>query len=183
MYENLATLHQTSAWHTLLCQNFPPPLPHSRLTYATVTFSAASILLAASLCPELEVDLEIGAAKTSWQRAFQIFEFHKPHVESAEKGIEALLRYRQQFGTGVAQGKQQILNRALIYMYLISFLGTVAPPVVEDDLQTGLESSNIASDIDETWLTEMTQDFTSDLLDESWLSSQMIDWTPWQCDK
>lgn len=70
-----------------------------------VTFGAASTLLAASLCPDLEVNLDLDPAKTSWERALQIFEFHKSHVESAAKGIEALGRYRLRFSTFAKQGK------------------------------------------------------------------------------
>ncbi|EXL65366.1 hypothetical protein FOPG_18402 [Fusarium oxysporum f. sp. conglutinans race 2 54008] len=90
IHRNLGSLRQTSAWHTLL-----------------FTFGAASTLLAASLCPDLEVNLDFDPAKTSWERALQIFEFHKSHVESAAKGIEALVRYRLRFSTLAKQGKRR----------------------------------------------------------------------------
>jgi hypothetical protein len=75
-----------------------------------VTFGAASTLLAASLCPDLEVNLDLDPAKTSWERALEIFEFHKSHVESAAKGIEALGRYRLRFSTSAKKGKSRDLQ-------------------------------------------------------------------------
>lgn len=61
-----------------------------------VAFGAASVLLAASLCPELGVSLELEPAKTSWEKALQIFDYHKTDVESAEKGIQVLKMYYRQ---------------------------------------------------------------------------------------
>ncbi|KAI3573491.1 fungal-specific transcription factor domain-containing protein [Fusarium oxysporum f. sp. albedinis] len=142
VHRNLGSLRQTSAWHTLL-----------------FTFGAASTLLAASLCPDLEVNLDLDPAKTSWERALQIFEFHKSHVESAAKGIEALGRYRLRFST-FAKKDQSVASND----------GQIADPIPFD----------AASAVDESWLTGMAEDFneffTSDSLEQSWLSSQGIDW-------
>ncbi|KAK2688920.1 hypothetical protein QWA68_012498 [Fusarium oxysporum] len=142
IHRNLGSLRQTSAWHTLL-----------------FTFGAASTLLAASLCPDLEVNLDFDPAKTSWERALQIFEFHKSHVQSAAKGIKALVRYRLRFSTLAKQDQ-----------FIDSSDGHIADSMPFDG----------APAVYESWLTGMTDDFneffTSDSLEQSWLSSQSIDW-------
>ncbi|KAJ0127469.1 Uncharacterized protein HZ326_29428 [Fusarium oxysporum f. sp. albedinis] len=142
VHRNLGSLRQTSAWHTLLC-NAPPTLRAQSST----------------LCPDLEVNLDLDPAKTSWERALQIFEFHKSHVESAAKGIEALGRYRLRFST-FAKKDQSVASND----------GQIADPIPFD----------AASAVDESWLTGMAEDFneffTSDSLEQSWLSSQGIDW-------
>jgi hypothetical protein len=60
-----------------------------------VTYAAASVLLAATLLPELEVDLD--QEPSSWDRTLRVFEFYKVHDESAETGIRALWNHRRQF--------------------------------------------------------------------------------------
>lgn len=72
---------------------------------AIVTFGAASALLAASLCPNLGVNLDLEPAKTSWERALQVFHHYESQVESATKGKEALEKYRQRFSAVTKQGE------------------------------------------------------------------------------
>jgi hypothetical protein len=72
---------------------------------AIVTFGAASALLAASLCPNLEVNLDLEPAKSSWEKALQVFDYYESHVESAAKGKEALEKYRQRFSALTRQGQ------------------------------------------------------------------------------
>jgi hypothetical protein len=71
-----------------------------------VTFAAASILVAATLCPFLGLQFDQNPCKVSWQKALDIFEFHRAHVASAEKGIEALEKFRNYVHTrgGKLQG-------------------------------------------------------------------------------
>lgn len=59
-----------------------------------VTFAAASVLVAATLCPPVKVNLDQNPCKASWDKALEIFAFHKAHIASAEKGIEALHKFR-----------------------------------------------------------------------------------------
>ncbi|RKK76945.1 hypothetical protein BFJ68_g17206 [Fusarium oxysporum] len=131
-----------------------PSLAHDvdLVSLPDLTFGAASTLLAASLCPDLEVNLDFDPAKTSWERALQIFEFHKSHVESAAKGIEALN------------------PDGFIDQFVDSGDGHMADSMPFDG----------APAVDESWLTGMADDFneffTSDSLEQSWLSSQSIDW-------
>ncbi|KAF5971920.1 hypothetical protein FBULB1_8970 [Fusarium bulbicola] len=133
--------------------------PEDESSSCFLTFAAASTLLAASLCPDLEVNLDVGPAKTSWERALGIFEFNKSHVESAAKGIEALVRYRLRFATFAKQDQS-----------IDSGDGHVIGSLLFDG----------APSVDESWLTGMADDFnefsTSDSLEQSWLSSQSIDW-------
>lgn len=81
----------------------------SKLTCVTVTFGAASILLAASLSPKLDVNLDLDPAKTSWERALHVFEYYKSDVESAGMGIQALKTYRQRFSKSRTKGLQGFL--------------------------------------------------------------------------
>ncbi|KAF5681232.1 hypothetical protein FHETE_21 [Fusarium heterosporum] len=141
-------------------ENLPDHLkPGSYMGAVEVTFAAASTLLAASLFPDLEVNLDLDPAKTSWKRALQIFEFHKSHVESAAKGIEALEKYRMRFSS-FAKKHQSIDSN--------------------DGQITGHISFDIDSVVNEPWLSGMEGDFNevfgSTSLEQSWLSSQGIDW-------
>jgi hypothetical protein len=101
LHKQISTVYRTSPWHTLYCKDtkkINPRIvfPESRdLTNSgAVTFAAASVLVAATLCPSLEVKLDQNPCKASWDRALQIFAFHKAHVASAERGIEALHKFR-----------------------------------------------------------------------------------------
>ncbi|KAL2147643.1 hypothetical protein VTI28DRAFT_8097 [Corynascus sepedonium] len=59
------------------------------------TFAAATILLVATLSPNLGVCLDTEPTKSSWDRVMAILDFHKSHVASAARGIEVLQRYRE----------------------------------------------------------------------------------------
>ncbi|KAK4225671.1 activator of stress genes 1 [Podospora fimiseda] len=58
------------------------------------SFASATILLVASLSPNLGVNMDLDPTKSSWERAMSILEFHKTHLPSAAKVIEVLNRYR-----------------------------------------------------------------------------------------
>ncbi|KAK6068255.1 transcriptional regulatory protein [Seiridium cupressi] len=73
LHRMLSGMQRTSPWHALF-----------------FTFAAASVLVVATLCPSLNIDLDQEPAKTSWTRATEIFQFHSRHVPSAEKGVAAL---------------------------------------------------------------------------------------------
>ena len=61
---------------------------------STVTFAATSVLVAATLCPSLKVKLDQNPCKALWDKALQIFAFHKAHVALAKRGIKALHKFR-----------------------------------------------------------------------------------------
>ncbi|KAK4160387.1 activator of stress genes 1 [Cladorrhinum sp. PSN259] len=73
----LGTQHQLPEWYAL-----------------QFSFASATILLVASLSANLGVNLELEPAKSSWERAMGILEFHKTHLPSVAKSIDVLHRYR-----------------------------------------------------------------------------------------
>jgi len=109
----------------------------------------------------------------------QIFEFHKSHVQSAAKGIKALVRYRLRFSTLAKQGKRR--DSRLIGVIIQNPDGFIDQFIDSSD---GHIADSMPFDgapaVDESWLTGMADDFneffTSDSLEQSWLSSQSIDW-------
>ncbi|KAI9734265.1 MAG: hypothetical protein M1834_002369 [Cirrosporium novae-zelandiae] len=58
--EDLQSLDGSSSWHSVY-----------------FAFAAATVFVVATLCPQLEVDLDVDPAKISWERAIQIFEYRK----------------------------------------------------------------------------------------------------------
>ncbi|OBS20254.1 hypothetical protein FPOA_06639 [Fusarium poae] len=145
MYQNLSSSQQNSPWHALF-----------------FTFGAASALLAASLFPDLGVDLDAGPAKDSWDKALEVFYHYESNVESAARGAEALKKYRQRFSAFLKQDGQTKSERSRTVSSSIS------------------DNAPVEAAIDENWLAGMSEDFnaffTSDSLEQSWLSSQGIDW-------
>ncbi|OLN85697.1 putative transcriptional regulatory protein C1F7.11c 4 [Colletotrichum chlorophyti] len=147
MYEKLGSVRQNSPWHVLL-----------------FTFAAASTLVVATLCPKLHVSFETEPGKTSWDRALRIFDFHKTHVASADKGIEVLQRLR---ASVVA-----VLRRETP----AGSASTEPRPEQGDSLLPfssvpGLSQTPLAQDL--------TDFFDSDLLNESWFNMQGIDLSNW----
>jgi hypothetical protein len=70
LHKQISTVYRTSPWHTLYCKDtkkINPRIvfPESRdLTNSgAVTFAAASVLVAATLCPSLEVKLDRGTKR------------------------------------------------------------------------------------------------------------------------
>ncbi|KXX75529.1 Activator of stress genes 1 [Madurella mycetomatis] len=78
IHSNLTTKNQVSPWYAL-----------------HFAFASATALLVATLSPDLGVNLCMEPAKSSWDRALAIMEFHKMHALSATRAIEVLQRYRQ----------------------------------------------------------------------------------------
>lgn len=77
VHANLGSIHEIPPWYSLM-----------------YTFSAATALIVSALSPRLGVRFDAEPAKTSWERAIRIFEFHKMHVASADRGREVMERYR-----------------------------------------------------------------------------------------
>ncbi|KAE9372615.1 hypothetical protein N431DRAFT_439694 [Stipitochalara longipes BDJ] len=137
LHARLFTVYRSSPWHTLY-----------------FTFAAASVLVAATLCPSLEVDLDQDPCKASWDKALQIFAFHKAHVASAEKGIEALHKFRNYI---VSRGAtNQVMPRTPVTSEVES--ATVSR---EDSVghQTLPELGDFVMPMDESWFS---QDFCFD---------------------
>ncbi|TPX18488.1 uncharacterized protein E0L32_011601 [Thyridium curvatum] len=101
-YEVLAELHvalsgslRTSPWHALF-----------------FTFAAGSILIAATLIVELDVDLEAGSGKASWEQVCELFRFHTRHTSSAEHGISLLDKFRASIARRTGPPEQPISTSA-----------------------------------------------------------------------
>ncbi|KAK1238396.1 hypothetical protein MKX07_006542 [Trichoderma sp. CBMAI-0711] len=71
---------------------------------------SATTLLAATLIPELNVDLNQEPNKTAWEQAVAIFEYYVSYDISAQGGIQALWDYRQKFEAAKSRGEP--LNEA-----------------------------------------------------------------------
>ncbi|KAL7951982.1 fungal-specific transcription factor domain-containing protein [Trichoderma barbatum] len=80
VHKNIHIVYRASTWHTL-----------------RVTFGSAAVLLAATLIPDLNVDLDQEPNQVSWEQAIAIFEYYISHDVSAQGGIQALWDYRQKF--------------------------------------------------------------------------------------
>ncbi|KAK3899897.1 activator of stress genes 1 [Staphylotrichum tortipilum] len=70
------------------------------------TFAAATILLVATLSPNLGVRLDVEPARSTWDRAMEILEAHRAYMPSAARGIEFLHRYRETISTHTAMPPQ-----------------------------------------------------------------------------
>ncbi|KAL7920774.1 fungal-specific transcription factor domain-containing protein [Trichoderma austrokoningii] len=80
VHKNAYLMYQASTWHTL-----------------RVTFGSATVLLAASLLPELQVDLDQEPDRTIWEQTIAIFELYMSYDISAQGGLQALRDYQQRF--------------------------------------------------------------------------------------
>ncbi|WQF75370.1 hypothetical protein CDEST_00384 [Colletotrichum destructivum] len=149
LYEKLGSARQNSPWHVLL-----------------FTFAAASTLVVATLCPDLGVDFDTEPTRTSWDRALHIFEFHKRHVSSAERGIEVLQKFRESVA---AVSRQEAPSGP-------AEANHVTHPEQGDLLMPfgsvpGLSQTPVAQDFGDF--------LSSDLLNESWFNTQGIDFSNW----
>ncbi len=84
---------------------FPTSSPHQSppADASPVAFAGATVLIVATLSPNLNVDFDVEPTKSSWERALQIIDYNKTHVASAEKGVEVLQRFRQHIARRLAE--------------------------------------------------------------------------------
>ncbi|KAK9234213.1 fungal-specific transcription factor domain-containing protein [Lipomyces kononenkoae] len=157
LYRGLTSPKKTFPWHALY-----------------FAFAATSVLIAGTLCPELEINFDVEPAKTSWKRALAIFDFHKDHVASAKKGLESLQKFRAYIATHAASLSGDSLpgesNSGLTPSTAPLSLG---PETIDDADATAMlplpEISDFldSSSFDKSWLS--FQDFSID----NWLASQL----------
>ncbi|KAL7815244.1 hypothetical protein V8C26DRAFT_421186 [Trichoderma gracile] len=88
VHRHVSSVWRVSTWHTL-----------------RVTMGSATTLLAATLIPELNVDLNQEPNKTAWEQAVAIFEYYISYDVSAQGGIQALWDYRQKFEAAKRRGE------------------------------------------------------------------------------
>ncbi|KAF6786569.1 transcriptional regulatory protein [Colletotrichum sojae] len=170
MYEKLGSVRQNSAWHVLL-----------------FTFAAASTLVVATLCPGLQVSFDTEPARTSWDRALWIFDFHKKHVASAARGIEVLERFRASVvavsGQDVRLGKTGIHREKFCEARLTKANRIFCEERNQETRAEGGETLLPFNSLPASNQTPMAQDLNdflnSDLLNESWFNMQGIDFGSW----
>ncbi|CAM1503242.1 Fc.00g080180.m01.CDS01 [Cosmosporella sp. VM-42] len=153
LHYQLSSIYRSSPWHTLY-----------------FTFAAASVLVAATLCPYLNVKLDQDPGKSSWNKALHIFEFHKAHVASAEKGIEALEKFRR----FVQRRNTKIQATIELADSNVERIAAIDPGSLESTLDftpnsteyTLLDSNDLATllPIDESWLASQDFDFNDIML-------------------
>ncbi|KAH8203214.1 hypothetical protein TruAng_002619 [Truncatella angustata] len=122
-------------------------------------FNLQARVFKSSLCPDLNVNLDLDCAKTSWERAMRIFEFYEPRVESARKGSEVLTKFRQRFSAFSMQNQSSdFINNQVSESMTFN----------DDPIR------------DENWLAGVAEEFdelfTSSSLERSWLSAQDFGW-------
>lgn len=155
------------------------PLAINPVNFATVTFAAASVLAAATLCPYLGLNFDRPPCKSSWEKALYIFSFHKAHVASAERGIEALERFKHYINTR-GSATQSESGQLMVYLKHDS---NTAITLVESSMGGDIrnapptdDSSSLASfmtfDADSAADTFTDGGFNAVPMDESWFASQ-----------
>lgn len=155
------------------------------------------MLLVATLSPNLGVSLDVEPTKSSWDRALAIFDFHKPHVASAARGLEVLQRYCESI-TQRARARSSMSPSPFAHANFAGIgsrannspanaTGTPSPPTVQP--QSGPQQAPPQDQQQQTWqashamptppsvgvpgLMEGLDEFlVSDSLDEAWLSTQ-----------
>ncbi|KAK3322722.1 fungal-specific transcription factor domain-containing protein [Apodospora peruviana] len=108
IHDSMETRKQSPAWYAL-----------------QFTFSAATVLIVATLAPNLGVRLDQEPARSSWDRVLRIFQFYKAYLPSAAKGIEVLERFRLAIGSRMAA--QQGGNSTVISPDSASFVSSYLP--------------------------------------------------------
>lgn len=103
MYHNLQCGYESLTWFALRGKGTSLKRLNACL-HVEVTFSAMTVLLAASVLPDLHVDLEQHPGRTSWTRALRVFELYKLQDKSADSGIQALWDLRRRYQAIKNQG-------------------------------------------------------------------------------
>jgi hypothetical protein len=165
------------------------------LTQGTVTFASATVLLVATLSPNLGVRLDTEPTKSSWDRAMAILEFHKRNIASVARGIEILRRYRESIAlrlsarSGMSHAIRSGPNPRFGFTdSKIGMSSSTSPipnitmfPIFQELGEQGQQQQYGPSPSRAmptpprggTWLMEGLYDFfTSDSLDEAWLVNQ-----------
>ncbi|KAM0817626.1 putative Transcription factor domain-containing protein [Seiridium cardinale] len=139
LHRMLSGMQRTSPWHALF-----------------FTFAAASVLVVATLCPSLDVDLGQEPAKTSWTRATEIFQFHSRHVPSAEKGVAALEVLRR----SVTLRKSELeKNECVVDAELGSLAAEIETEAPFQDEWLGFKDFIDPESLDFSWFTMQGLDF------------------------
>ena len=193
LHAHLCHVNRSSPWHSLYRKSLSSsPVWYLTFTHSSqVTFAAASVLVAASLCPYLDTRLESGISNSSWNKALGIFRFHNTHVASADKGLEMMERLRQaaEAKRPRVEGKCRDYQCDTVEVNFFRLLGRLIPGGPE--LLPTNAGSSVASTIEESHdhpfdsdlMTPHLVDFEaildSALLDHQWLTSQDFGLDDW----
>ncbi|KAA8647674.1 fungal specific transcription factor domain-containing protein [Aspergillus tanneri] len=142
--QNLRLIYRSSTWHTL-----------------RLTFGSATVLLAASLIPDMDINLNQEPIKTSWDHATDIFEFYKSQEASAQHGLRALRDYRRRFEAVRLRGQHH-----------------QQPQSIQPEIMPS-SSVNTLPGIEDNWLASAVPniDFTSqNMHDWDWLDPELPNW-------
>lgn len=69
-----------------------------------VTFAAATILLAALQCPDVDTGVKGNSFEQSWQRCLSILEHYQEQIHSAPHAIRVLRKLKSQITSEFDQG-------------------------------------------------------------------------------
>ncbi|KAH8653770.1 fungal-specific transcription factor domain-containing protein [Xylariales sp. PMI_506] len=136
---------RTSPWHVLY-----------------FTFAAASVIVAATLCPELGIRFDRDAGQASWDQAVEILQFYRQHVPTADKALEALELFRR-----CVMKRAEAARKSGEDWRIIS--------------DEGLATSNAAFDsgIADSLSIDWNQLLDSTSLDMAWLTAQDVIFEDW----
>ncbi|KAJ8104425.1 fungal-specific transcription factor domain-containing protein [Lipomyces tetrasporus] len=163
LYRGLTSPNKTFPWHTLY-----------------FAFAATSVLISESLCPELEINFDVEPTKTSWNHALAIFDFHKNHVASAEKGVESLQKFREYIATHAActfsgqPRRQELTNETMTALSEDPLPDESYPGLTPSTGPLSLDSATVVDTgaSEALPLPEFSDFLDSSSFDKSWLSFQ-----------
>lgn len=112
--------------------------------------------MAASLIPDLGVDLDQEPNKTSWEQAIAIFQFYISYDISAQGGIQALWDYRQKFEATKRRGEPPLNGTAQAEPQQNSQNGTAAvaseeTPFNMDNIFFGVDTQGQGVDLSQAF--------------------------------
>ncbi|KAK4123139.1 hypothetical protein N657DRAFT_645869 [Parathielavia appendiculata] len=144
------------------------------------TFASATVLLVATLSPNLGVSLDTEPTKSSWDRAMAILNHHKRTIASVTQGMEILRRYRDSLARRAAARSGTCASTNTGTIPTITLLPNFqaqehhgqqlhesqswehsqpvpVPPTAGTGLMEGLDEFLTSDSLDEAWL--VNQDF------------------------
>lgn len=134
----------------------------------TVTFGSATVLLAASLLPDLHVDLDQEPDRTAWEQTIAIFELYLSYDVSAQGGIQALRDYRQKFEAAKKREEPSKTELSCADTLPISQSSTMAG--LSAEISTGLDSVFLG-----TGAADPDEDLSQAFYDWNWLDFDIME--------
>lgn len=132
--------------------------------------------MAATLCPDLGVDLAVGNSQLAWTQALEIFQSYSKFVSSAETGVEALEKFRKCIATYTnglrSKSQPRLCNDSKNLVMTFSAASN-------SNFQNGTASSVSTEPFDIGSVTDFSQDFSDQFSSEfgDWLDSTSLDFS------